>query len=146
MMEVNKGASLVIVIAMMALFMTLSASILIAAHSINESLSNDYEADATNLYVNSVYKIMKDTVFEEGFTDGSTLKFTGFMYMGQPVAARAVMKFYEDNEGNIYTTAGNVDYEVTMPDGRTYVVTCLYEMPSGGGISERSCSGIISTR
>lgn len=145
-MQINKGASLVIVIAIMALFMTLSTSILIAAHSISESLSNDYDADATNLYVNSVYKIMRDTVFEQGITAGSTLEFTGFTYEGKEVKACAVMSDYVDKDGIEYTTAGTVDYEVTMPEGTTYVIRCLYELPGGGGIYERSCSGIISTK
>lgn len=144
-MQVHRGASLVIVIAMMALFMTLSASILIAANSISESLSNEYDADAVNLYVNSVYKIMKDAVYEQGFSSGNTLDFKGFTYKKQAVSACAVMTDYVDNEGNIYTTAGYVDYEVTMPDGKTYIIKCLYEL-TGGGITERSCSGIISTK
>lgn len=80
----NRGASLVIIVAIFALCMVLAMNVLMAAHATTTGLNDEYDTERINMYVSSVYNCINQKVIDgslnELFEAGAdkTATFTGF--------------------------------------------------------------------
>lgn len=144
----NRGASLIIVIAIFALVMVLCLNILMAANVTSNNLANEYESDKIDLYISSVYRTINSQICEGNFgnvfdgiqSDGiesNSITFTGYKYGGKSVDVTAECVKNGPGYGTIYYRflLNNKEYEVIG----SYSVSRV-----GGGvlITSTGCSGI----
>lgn len=134
----NRGASLVIIVAIFALCLVLAMNVLMAAHATTTGLDDEYDTERINMYVASVYncvnqKILDGTllgIFQVG-TD-KTVTFTGF-------------------DGGTVTVVGHREAGVseatatyTIPfEGNDYKVQTVYTL-AGGIPVVKSCTGLCA--
>lgn len=144
----NKGASLVIIIAVMALFMVLAMNILMAANVTSNDMSNEYDHDRVNLYVSSVFKTIDSKVCSgeipgvfksagDTVESANELTFDGFRFDDTNVTVKAKAIKY----GSAY---GEIWYEVYI-GSKTYKLTGRYILSKVGKdtvIMSDGCSGI----
>lgn len=141
----NRGASLVIIVAIFALIMVLCLNVMMAANATTNSLSGEYEADRINLYVSSVYHTLNQViesgdmqnVFPDDENDVNELEFSsggndnGNHKVGLNVRAEASRKGSD----------GVIDYYIKF-EGNEYHVQATYTVKPGQILVKR-CTGII---
>lgn len=144
----NKGASLVIIIAVMALFMVLAMNILMAANVTSNNMSNEYDSDKINLYISSVFRIIDEKIcsneipgaFEgagKTIEEANVITLNGFTYNNKKCDVEASAVKFGSNYGEIY-------YIISL-DGTDYYLTGRYSLSKAGKttiIVSEGCSGI----
>lgn len=144
----NRGASLVIIIAVMALFMVLAMNVLMAANVTSNDMSNEYDSDKINLYVSSVYRAIDEkictgeieNVFDgagDNMDEANKLEISGFTYGKKSCDVECRIVKY----GSAY---GEIFYVISF-DGREYYLTGRYMLSKAGKntiIVSDGCSGI----
>ncbi|MCQ2521116.1 MAG: hypothetical protein MJ105_01940 [Lachnospiraceae bacterium] len=118
----NRGASLLIIIAVFALLIVLCTNMLMAARASTTGLVEETITDQATVYVSSVFQQINNELLDTSsrlyqariFENRSEVKFTGFE--GGPVT----VKGYAD-----YTA----DYVVAF-EGKTYTVNAVYKSGS----------------
>lgn len=144
----NRGASLVIIIAVMALFMVLAMNILMAANVTSNNMANEYDSDKINLYVSSVYRIIDEKVcsneipgvFEgagKTIEEANVITFNGFSYNNKKCDVEAKAVKFGSKYGEIY-------YVISF-EGTDYYLTGRYSLSKAGKatiIISEGCSGI----
>lgn len=134
----NRGASLVIIVAIFALFLVLSMNVIMAAQATTNGLDEEYEAERINMYVSSVHNCISEQIrnrqitgiFESGANHTVTL--TGFQ--GGSVTLET-----SKLQGKMDAT---VVYTIPF-EGKEYKVQTVY-LVNGSTILIKSSSGIIS--
>lgn len=144
----NKGASLVIIIAVMALFMVLAVNILMAANVTSNNMGNEYDYDNINLYISSVYRVIDekicngeiDAIFDGAGDDidsANIIDIDGFVYKGKSCNVSLKSVKYGINYGEVF-------YTLTI-DGKEYTLIGRYLLNKVNGkttIKSDGCSGI----
>lgn len=135
----NRGSSLVIVLAIFALFMVLSSNLMLAAKATGNGLLDEYESDRVNLYVNSVYKVINRSILFEDLPGvvsvnatkdvPASINFSGF---DEPVSGEA----FKDK--SVLYLKLYITYEE-----KEYTVTARYQV-SGASVTSLGCDGIVA--
>lgn len=134
----NRGASLIIIVAILALFLVLACNVLMAAQATTTGLDEEYEVQRVNMYVSSVHNCISEKI-QSGeirgiFSDGQTHNVTLDGFEGGQVTLEATK------------LSGKMDAEVifTIPfEGKNYKISTVY-LVNNGTITLKSCSGILS--
>ena len=135
----NRGSSLVIVLAIFALFMVLSANLMLAAKATGNGLSDEYDSDRVNLYVNSVYKVINHSIL---FDD-----LPGLVSVNATKDVPSLVEFSgfdEDVTGEAYKEKSVLYLKLYITfEEKTYTVTARYQV-SGASVTSLGCDGIVS--
>ena len=134
----NRGSSLLIVISIFALFMVLSMNLMLAAKATENGLSDEFETDRVNLYVNSVYKLVNQAVLSGDLPELFKVDATS-----ESPAAIAFSGFDEPVEGKVYKNGNEATLELDITfKSKVYVVIARYEVTSVG-TTLKGCDGIV---
>ncbi len=133
----NRGASLVIIMAIFVLVLVLGTLMLMAANASNNSLSMELDADAANVYVSSVFETISAEMKQSNsalnklnvFGNNQTISFEGFrygtVYLYTTTDGRAIYDIpYTASDGNLYI------YEVYALYDTDRILKCIAEIRS----------------
>ena len=132
----NKGASLIIIVAVFALIMVLSMNVVMAANVTTTGLEDEFESEQLQMYVSSVYDCINQKIlageitglFESGKTH--RVDFTGF---DEDVYIEATKPMDIKDSVVVY----HIAYK-----GQLYQIQTIY-LVSSGFITVKSCSGLM---
>lgn len=121
----NRGASLVVIMAIFVLILVLCTHMLMAANASNNSLMKELDADAANVYVSSVFECINDAIV----MDGGALH--GYNIFGNE--SSIVLKGFQYGDVNLYIrTDGIAIYDIPYTDSANekymYEVYAKYDM------------------